>query len=87
MKLYLQVLQLSVVNKISVCYILQACLVLDVTDEWKGEGQGGKREGEENESCSPNVWSVFCPSAVHYVERFLQLSLYWMQWQEEKKLD
>lgn len=33
MKLYLQVLQLSVVNEIRVGYVLQACLVLDVTEE------------------------------------------------------
>lgn len=69
--LYLQVLQLPVVNKITVCYILQAWLVLDVTGEWKGKGESGKREGGENEGCSQNAQSVFCPSAVHYVEKFL----------------
>lgn len=34
-KHYLQVLQLLVVNKIDVCYILQFCLVFYVTGWWK----------------------------------------------------
>lgn len=42
MKKYLQVLELSVVNKISLGYVLQACLVLDVTEgEREGGGVGG----------------------------------------------
>lgn len=61
MKLYLQVLQLSVVNKISVCYILQVCLVLDVTDEWKEEGESGKRESGENEV---QMHEMYCSRAL-----------------------
>lgn len=65
----LQVLQLPVVNKINFRYVLQACLVFDVTDGQKGE--------EGRMSRGVNTYSDTVRSLVSFSLLLCRKILYW----------
>lgn len=66
-KLYLQVLQLPVINKIDFCYVLQARLVFYVAGYWN---KTKKRKKRERESCNLKTYNLLWSSTFCCVELY-----------------
>lgn len=53
---YLQVPQLAVVNKIKLCYVLQAGLVFYIAGKQKKEGEEERRRERERSKVNTQIW-------------------------------